>query len=207
MKMEKTIKPRISTAASRAILVKGFTAPVLSPARAETAYGARRQPTALPAIAHPRQLSYCQTTGHAACEDRFMATSVDALDQERVNEFALRIFGLYANGLLTYMIDLGHRTGLFTAAARGEATSAELAERASLQERYVREWLGAMVTGAIMTYDPATGRYQLPPEHAACLAGDSATNMAPRAGMVTHLGKHQAELERAFRVGGGVPYS
>jgi SAM-dependent methyltransferase len=136
-----------------------------------------------------------------------MTIGVDALDQERVNEFALRIFGLYANGLLTYMIDLGHRTGLFTAAARGEATSAELAERAGLQERYVREWLGAMVTGAIMTYDPATGRYRLPPEHAACLAGDSATNMAPRAGMVTHLGKHQAELERAFRVGGGVPYS
>jgi len=25
--------------------------------------------------------------------------------------------------------------------------------------------------------------------------------------MVTHLGKHQAELEQAFRVGGGVPYS
>jgi SAM-dependent methyltransferase len=136
-----------------------------------------------------------------------MTIGVDILDQERVNGFALRIFGLYANGLLTYMIDLGHRTGLFTAAARGEATSAELAERAGLQERYVREWLGAMVTGAIMTYDPASGRYQLPPEHAACLTGDSATNMAPRAGMVTHLGKHQAELEQAFRVGGGVPYS
>jgi SAM-dependent methyltransferase len=134
-----------------------------------------------------------------------MTTS--ALDRERVNEFALRIFGLYANGLLTYMIDLGHRTGLFTAAAQGVATSVELAERAGLQERYVREWLGAMVTGAIMTYDPATRLYHLPPEHAACLTGDSATNMAPRAGMVTHLGKHQAELEQAFRVGGGVPYA
>ncbi|HWN34025.1 MAG TPA: methyltransferase domain-containing protein [Pseudonocardia sp.] len=136
-----------------------------------------------------------------------MTTSVDALDRERVNRFALRIFGLYANGLLTYMIDLGHRTGLFAAAAQGSATSVELAERAGLQERYVREWLGAMVTGAIMTYDPTTRRYHLPPEHAACLTGDSATNMAPRAGMVTHLGKHQAELEQAFRVGGGVPYS
>jgi SAM-dependent methyltransferase len=136
-----------------------------------------------------------------------MTTSVDALDRERVNGFALRIFGLYANGLLTYMIDLGHRTGLFTAAAQGEATSEELAERAGLQERYVREWLGAMVTAAIMTYDPATRRYELPPEHAACLTGETATNMAPRAGMVTHLGKHQVELEQAFRVGGGVPYS
>ena len=133
--------------------------------------------------------------------------TISDLDRERVNEFALRIFGLYANGLLTYMIDLGHRTGLFAAAAQGSATSHELAERAELQERYVREWLGAMVTAAIMTYDPTSGRYDLPPEHAACLTGDRATNMAPRAGMVTHLGKHQAELEQAFRVGGGVPYS
>jgi SAM-dependent methyltransferase len=31
--------------------------------------------------------------------------------------------------------------------------------------------------------------------------------MAPMAGMVTHLGKHLAELEQAFRAGGGVPYS
>jgi len=51
------------------------------------------------------------------------------------------------------MIDIGHRTGLFTAAA-GAATSEELADRAGLTERYVREWLGAMVTGGIVDYDP-----------------------------------------------------
>ena len=37
------------------------------------------------------------------------------------------------------MIDIGHRTGLFETAAQGPGTSAELAERAGLQERYVRE--------------------------------------------------------------------
>jgi len=107
-----------------------------------------------------------------------MTTSVDALDRERVNRFALRIFGLYANGLLTYMIDLGHRTGLFAAAAQGSATSVELAERAGLAGALRARVAGAMVTGAIMTYDPTTRRYHLPPEHAACLTGDSATNMA-----------------------------
>ena len=49
---------------------------------------------------------------------------------------------IYTGSMLNYMIDIGHRTGLFTAAARGPATSEELAGRAGLTERYVREWLG-----------------------------------------------------------------
>ncbi len=79
--------------------------------------------------------------------------------------------GMFTAGMLTYMIDIGHRTGLFYAAAAGPVTSAELAARAGLEERYVREWLGAMVTGGIVDYDAATRTYTLPPAHAACLAG------------------------------------
>ena len=60
--------------------------------------------------------------------------------------------------MLNYMIDIGHRTGLFVAAARGPATSEELADRAGLTERYVREWLGAMVTGGIVDYDAGRPR-------------------------------------------------
>lgn len=122
-------------------------------------------------------------------------------------EFADRIFGIYTDGLLTYMIDLGWRTGLFEAAAEGPATSRTLAERAGLQERYVREWLGAMVTNEIMTYDPGTREYTLPPDHAASLTGEGLANAAPMAGMVTVMGRHLTELEHVFRVGGGVPYS
>ena len=136
-----------------------------------------------------------------------MTSSTETVDRERVADFARHIFGLYTGGLLTYLIDLGNRTGLFAAAERGPATAPTLAERAGLRERYVREWLGAMVSGGIMTYDPATQTYTLPAEHAACLAGTGYTNMAPMSAMVAHLGKHQAELEHAFREGGGVPYS
>jgi hypothetical protein len=118
-----------------------------------------------------------------------------------------RILSIYTNGLLTYMIDLGYRTGLFEAAAAGPATSQALAERARLQERYVREWLGSIVANGIMAYDPDTREYMLPPEHAASLTGAGSANMAPTAGMVVIYGKHLTELEHAFRVGGGVPYS
>jgi DNA-binding IclR family transcriptional regulator len=48
----------------------------------------------------------------------------------------------------------------------GPSTSAEIATAAGLEERYVREWLGAMTTGRIVELDPETGMYRLPPEHA-----------------------------------------
>lgn len=115
------------------------------------------------------------------------ATTVDSA---RAEEFAQRLFGTYTAGMLTYMIDIGNRTGLFDAAAAGPATSAELAERAGLQERYVREWLGALTTGGIFSYDPLTRTYTLPAEHAACLSGDDPANVAPLSRLVSHLAKH-----------------
>jgi len=73
------------------------------------------------------------------------------LDKQRVQEFARKIFGLYTSGLLTLMVDIGHKTGLFEALGKGPGTSVQIAERAGLDERYVREWLGAMATGGIVT--------------------------------------------------------
>ncbi|WP_281690158.1 class I SAM-dependent methyltransferase [Pseudonocardia thermophila] len=126
-------------------------------------------------------------------------------DRRKVREFARHVFGLYTSASLAYMIDIGHRTGLFEAAAAGPATSVELAERAGLDERYVREWLGAMATGGIMAVDGDT--FTLPPEHAAALTGGGAKNVAPMAAMVTLLGRNLEKVVDAFRTGGGVPYS
>jgi SAM-dependent methyltransferase len=146
------------------------------------------------------------TGGTLAMPDTGGAASA-ALDEAKVEAFAGRLFELYTGGMLTLMVDLGHRTGLFAAAAAGPATSAELADRADLRERYVREWLGAMVTGGIVDHDPATGTYRLPPEHAACLTGRGSANLAPLSRLDTHLAKHVDAVARAFREGGGVPYA
>src|SRR5262249_59786910 len=85
------------------------------------------------------------------------------LDRKRVQEFARKVFGLYTGGVLTLMIELGYRHGLFEAAAQGPATSSELAARAGLDERYVREWLGAMATRGVGDYDAAPRRLPPPP--------------------------------------------
>ncbi len=127
------------------------------------------------------------------------------LDQA-AQDFAGKLLRIYTGGVLTKLIDIGYRTGLFEAAAQGPATSQELAERAGLQERYVREWLGAMVTGGIFTYDAAQRRYALPPAHAVSLTGSRARNVSPMSGMIDHFGQHLTELVKCFREGGGIPY-
>jgi len=122
-------------------------------------------------------------------------------------DFARKLLGIYTGGVLTKLIDIGQQTGLFETAAQGPGTSQELAERAGLNERYVREWLGAMVTGGIFTYDARKRVYALPPEHAQSLTGAAARNISPMSGVIDHFGKHLPKLVKCFREGGGVPYS
>ena len=133
--------------------------------------------------------------------------TAQTLDQARVEAFAGRLMELYTGGMLTYLVDIGHRTGLFATLAEGPATSAELAARADLQERYVREWLAALASGGIVDYDPGSGGFRLPAEHAACLTGRGSANLAPLSRLDTHLAKHVDAVARAFREGGGVPYA
>ena len=135
-----------------------------------------------------------------------MTSTETAVDADKVEQFLGQLMSIYTGSMLSYMIDIGHRTGLLAAAAQRPATSEALADRAGLTERYVREWLGAMVTGGIIDYEPSDRTYSLPPERAACLT-EGAANLAPMALLNTHLGKHVHQVARAFREGGGVPYA
>jgi SAM-dependent methyltransferase len=133
-------------------------------------------------------------------------TTSDPLDEARVERFAERLLATITDGVVTLMIDLAHRTGLLEALAAGPGTSQQLATRAGLVERYVRECLAALVTARIVDHDPATGRYALPPEHAVCLTGPGSLNLAPFSRAASLLATHVPGVARAFREGGGVPY-
>lgn len=129
------------------------------------------------------------------------------IDQARVEAFGEKLFGAYTGGIVSLMIDIGHDTGLFEAAAEGPATSEELAERAGLAERYVREWLGSLTTAGVFTHDPEAGTFTLPPEHAVLLTGETSANVAPWSGMISVFGSRARQIADCFRHGGGVPYS
>ena len=79
-------------------------------------------------------------------------------------DFAGRVIAVLNSGALALMVSIGHRSGLFDAmASLPQSTSAEIASVAGLNERYVREWLGAMVTGGIVDVDGSSRLYHLPP--------------------------------------------
>ena len=131
-----------------------------------------------------------------------------ALERTRAQVFAERMGGLMNEAALALMISIGHRTRLFdTMDEIGAATSEGLANAAGLSERYVREWLGAMVTGAIVEYEPRARRYRLPPEHAASLTRAAApANLAVSAQWISLLGAVEDRIVECFHRGGGVPY-
>jgi 2-polyprenyl-3-methyl-5-hydroxy-6-metoxy-1,4-benzoquinol methylase len=136
-----------------------------------------------------------------------MATQ--ALDEGKAEAFVGRMVGVLNDAGLALMTSIGHQTGLFdTLAEMPPATSAQIASAAHLNERYVREWLGAMVTGQIIEYDPAAQTYRLPPEHAAALVRAAGTgNLADDMQFIALLGGVEADVVACFRAGGGVPYS
>lgn len=131
------------------------------------------------------------------------------VDPQKVEAFGNKLLGMMNGGALALMISIGHRTGLFDVlSGMAPAASKEIAAQAKLNERYVREWLGAMVTGDIVRYDPASEKYSLPPEHAACLTRAAApNNIAAFTQYFAVLGEVEDRIVECFRKGGGVPYS
>lgn len=68
-------------------------------------------------------------------------------------------------GALSLMLSLGHRVGLFdTMVSLPPSTSKQIAIASNLDERYVREWLAAMIVGKIVNYDSSNNLYSLPKE-------------------------------------------
>ena len=123
--------------------------------------------------------------------------------------FADTLLDILNKSALSFMISIGHRSGLFdTLSTMAAATSEEIAAKAGLHERYVREWLGAMVTGGIVQYNGARKAYRLPPEHAAFLTRSAgADNIAVFMQYSAVMGEVEDAILRCFREGGGVPYS
>ncbi len=131
------------------------------------------------------------------------------LDQAKAEAFADKMVGVLNGGSLALMASIGHRTALFdTMAELPPSTSGQIAEATKLNERYVREWLGAMVTGGFVEHDPEASTYHLPPEHAAWLTrAATADNMAMQAQYIGLLGTVEDGIVDCFHNGGGVPYS
>lgn len=128
--------------------------------------------------------------------------------EKNIDEFADQLMGMLNQGALSLMVSIGHRTGLFDALAElPVSTLEEIVSHTGLNSRYVKEWLGAMVSGGLLSYEPSEQKYRLPETHAALLTRSaSPDNMAVFAQYIGLLGQVEDKIIHCFREGGGVGY-
>ncbi len=129
-------------------------------------------------------------------------------DDAKAEAFANRFVGTLNEAALAVMTSLGHRAGLFDALADNPGLGSNaLAKKARVSERYLREWLGVMVTSGVVDYDAQSHSYVLPPEHAAFLTRAAVPdNMAVTTQFISLAASVEGELLECFRTGEGLCY-
>ena len=137
------------------------------------------------------------------------ADSNAGFNQAKAESFGNQFLTVLNNGALCLMVSVGHQTGLFDVMSKLPPSTAEtIAARTGLNERYVREWLGALVTAGVIDINPVNLQYSLPREHAAYLTRQAAAdNLAVFAQYIAELGSVEQGIVECFKKGGGVPYS
>ena len=96
---------------------------------------------------------------------------MNAISIEDQKEFSKRLTTILNCGALNLAMALGYRTHLFDVmdAFESPQTVSVVAKRAGLNERYVKEWLGVMVSGGIVELSQSSSGddlFCLPREHA-----------------------------------------
>ncbi|MEJ2261600.1 MAG: hypothetical protein P8X83_08135, partial [Nitrosopumilaceae archaeon] len=124
-----------------------------------------------------------------------------------VDTFENQMLDIMNKSATVLMISVGHRTKLFDVMSKlPPSTSTDIAKNSNLNERYVQEWLGALVTAKIIDYDPQTSQYTLSKEKANFLTRNGKFNMATTAQFIPVLAQVEDEIIHCFENGGGVPY-
>ena len=131
-------------------------------------------------------------------------------DPNERDAFAEHVFSSVLGYFGVLSVNLGFRLGLYEAMADGEpVTSAQLAERAGIAERYAREWLEQQATAGFLHADIGAdgARFSMSAAQAEVLLDrDSLSFMGAGLYQVMSLPGAFDHVAEAFRTGGGVPY-
>ena len=128
------------------------------------------------------------------------------VDETKLNQFIGKILGDLGGVFSAPLVRMGDKLGLYKALKeRGPMTPAELATKTSVAERYAREWLSHQAASGYLEYEPASGKFTLPPEQAMVFAEpDSPVYLQPAFDMAAVMLENQPLVEPAFRTGKGV---
>ncbi|MDQ2637928.1 MAG: class I SAM-dependent methyltransferase [Actinomycetota bacterium] len=138
-----------------------------------------------------------------------MTTLPDTAVADTTEQFAERMVGAIDSASLAILLSIGHQTKLWdTLAELPPATSAQIADAAGLNERYVREWLGGVVAAQVVDYDAANQTFTLPRSRAAVLTRAAGPdNLARVAQFIPLMAEVEQKIIGCFQSGGGLSYS
>ena len=129
------------------------------------------------------------------------------LDPDKLRNFARHVVGALSGATVASMVWLGDQLGLFEAMGDGKPySSADLAKKTGLDERWVREWLHQQGAGGVLEYE-GDDRFSLSPEGYAFLVDENhpANGIGCFAQLPELIGSLTA-LPESFRTGVGRPY-
>ncbi len=134
------------------------------------------------------------------------AAQVRVINEERMNEFLGKVLGDFGAALSSSLAYIGQKLGLYQALANGgPATPAELAQKTSTNERYIREWLINQAAGGYVEYDGQSGRYSLLPEQAVALTDDTSPfYIGGGFYVIKAMTAAVSRIENSFKNGGGI---
>lgn len=123
-----------------------------------------------------------------------------------IDLFAFRVWSYKQGELVSLLLHLGDRLGLFAALAPGSpVTAPELADATGLDERWLREWLRGMAAAEIL--ETADGeRFRLPDAARAVLVDEEHLAFAAGAFHGGYDEGYVGRLAEAFRTGIGPDY-
>ncbi|MBW1828505.1 MAG: class I SAM-dependent methyltransferase [Deltaproteobacteria bacterium] len=131
-----------------------------------------------------------------------------------MNDFSERINEILNHGALNLAMAIGYKNRIFDILEdlNKPVTVLEIASASGLNDRYLKEWLGIMVTGKIIEISHAPDgedTYFLPPEHASFLTRKAGNNnMGVYTQEIPLLTSCALEsVNRGFNAGDGIPFS
>ena len=130
-----------------------------------------------------------------------------SVDPDEVGRFAFRVWSYKQGEMVSLLIHLGDRLGLYRALdAAGVVTADELAERTGLHPRWLREWLRGNAAAELLASDDGE-RFELTAVGAMVLTReDESLQFAAGAFGAPPEPAFVDDLAAAFRTGSGLPY-
>jgi 2-polyprenyl-3-methyl-5-hydroxy-6-metoxy-1,4-benzoquinol methylase len=130
------------------------------------------------------------------------------MNMSQAENLAHRVVNDMGGAFTMALAYVGDQLGIYkTMHGAGPMTSEELAEKTGLNERYVREWLKAMVAAEYLDYNPITRQFWMTEEQAFVLAEENSPMFCGGGFQFTTPSLYNTpRILEAFRNGGGVSY-